>query len=347
MKGARGYDIFPRTWKVRLLLAIGFVGGLAIMVSSLLFYALTLDVFGDLDLFGDVEVTIENRTGRHLTIYVDGQSEAALPAGQTTSITTPKFQWRFGGSLVQAIDGDGLIAFQEDLDLDDLKRMDYRIIIEPPADDLRNEYPPCTGPEREGCLEAQTELVPVAQASCKGSDRRVCFVPLGQVDPDLVGNLVKYYRDEYGLEIGVLTPSAVPAEMTNPDREQIDGESLAEYLGTLFPADFDDPNVALIGLTPLDLYAEDRDWNFELGHANWSEQSRAVVSTYRMHLGTFRLVDDERVFSRTRKLVTKYLGLMFYDLPLNDDPKSPMYSNILRVTDLDKMQEPLPIPAGP
>jgi predicted Zn-dependent protease len=340
MNRGRYYDIFPRTWKGRTLLAFAFVAGLAVVASSVVFYVLTLDLSGDLDIFGDVEVTIENRTGRHLTIYLDGQSEAALPAGQTTSITTPKIQWRFGGGLVQAIDGDGLIAFQEDLDLDDLKRMDYRIIIETPAGGLEIGRP-CTGSEREGCLEAQTELVPVSQASCEGNDRRVCFVPLGQVAPDLVRNLVKHYHDEYGLEIGVLTPSAVPAEMTNARREQIDGESLAEYLGTLFPTDFNDSNVALIGLTPLDLYANDRDWNFQLGHANWSEQSRAVVSSYRMHVGTFRLVDDERVFSRTRKLVTKYLGLMFYDLPPSDDARSPMYDNILSVTDLDRMEEPL------
>jgi len=206
---------------------------------------------------------------------------------------------------------------------------------------------PCTRSEREGCLEAQTALQPVAQASCEGSGRRVCFVPLGQVDPELVRNLVEYYRDEYGLEIGVLTPSAVPAGMTNPYREQIDGESLAEYVGRLFPADFANPDVVLIGLTPLDLYAADRNWNFQLGHANWSLHARAVVSTYRMHLGAYRLVDDERVFSRTRKLVTKYLGLMFYGLPLSDDPRSPMYGNILSVTNLDRMEEPLPVPVGP
>ena len=252
MGAGRGYDIFPRTFKARLLLAIAFVGGLFLMAGWVALMVLVSD---------------------------------AIP----------------------------------------------RLF----------ELPPCSESEREGCVKAQTELVAIAQASCEGSERRVCFVPLGQVDPDLVRNLVKYYRDEYGLEIGLLTPSAIPAEMVNPDREQIDGESLADYLGTLFPADFNDPNVALIGLTPLDLYAKDRDWNFELGHANWSAQSRAVVSTYRMHLGTFRLVDDERVFSRTRKLVTKYIGLMFYGLPPSDDPTSPMYGRILRVSDLDKMEEPL------
>ena len=56
------------------------------------------------------------------------------------------------------------------------------------------------------------------------------------------------------------------------------------------------------------------------------------------------LADDERLFSRTRRLVTKYIGLMFYGLPLSDDPKSPMYGKILSVSDLDKMEEPLFIP---
>lgn len=343
MGARRSYDILPRTFKARLLLALAFLGGLTIIAGYLVLFVLSFNYF---DIFDEVEVTVENRTERQLTIYVEGQSEAVVPPGQTTSITTLKIQWRFGGTLVQAVDSDGIIVFQDELDLSDLEDIDYHIVIEAPAGGLAIA-PPCTGSEREGCLEAQTELVPIAQAWCEGSERRVCFVPLGQVNPELVLNLVRYYRDEYGLEIGVLTPSAVPAGMTNPDREQIDGESLAMYLGTLFPADFVDPNVALIGLTPLDLYAADRDWNFQLGHANWSEQSRAVVSTYRMHLGTFRLVDDERVLSRTRKLVTKYLGLMLYDLPVSDDPKSPMYGNILRVTDLDKMEEPLPVPAGP
>jgi predicted Zn-dependent protease len=201
--------------------------------------------------------------------------------------------------------------------------------------------PPCSGSEREGCLPAQTELAANAEASCAGSERRVCFVPLGQVDPDLIRNLVKYYRDEYGLDIGVLTPSAIPTDMTNAHRDQIDGESLANYLGTLFPADFNDPSVVLIGLTPLDLYAEGSDWRFELGFADWSAQSRGVVSTYRTHLGTFQMVDNERVLSRTRKMVTKYIGLMLYRLPLSDDPTSPMYGHIMSVTDLDKMKEPL------
>jgi predicted Zn-dependent protease len=249
MPAGKGYDIFPRTFGARVLLAIAFLGGLGLVAGWI--YLLT--IFGDF------------------------------------------------------------------------------------------ESPPCSGSGQKGCLEAQIELAPGAERSSEGSARRVCFVPLGQVDPDLVRTLVAYYRDEYGLEIGVLTPSAIPAGMINPERKQIGAESLADFLGALFPADFNDPNVALIGLTPLDLYDEDSDWRFEMGYATWGAQSHAVVSTYRMHLGAFRLADDERVLTRTRKLVTKYVGFMHYGLAASEDPKSPMYGHILSVPDLDRMEEPLSV----
>ena len=252
MTAERGYDIFPRTWKARLLLALAFVGGMCLIAG---WFAFTFLLNGVLS---------------------------------------------------------GLF-----------------------------ERPPCSGSKLEGCLAAQAELAPKAQDSCEGSGSRICFVPLGQVDPDLVRNLVDYYRDQYGLRIGVLSPSAVPAEIINRDREQIDCPSLADYLQKLFPADYEDPNVVLIGLTPLDLYDHGRQWNFEMACWNWSDQARGVVSTYRLHLGTFRLVNDERVLSRSRKLVTKGIGLMFYHLSTSDDPTSPMYGHIMSVSDLDKMKEPL------
>jgi predicted Zn-dependent protease len=364
MGDRRSYDIFPRTFIARLLLAAAFVGGLAMMVSYLVFFfAIGWGVgLAPWSFFGQTEITLENRTPHYVIVYVDGRKEAALEPNETEKMKEFKFLW-WSDRLVEAATADGRILYSENLDDDDLEERNHRIVIEAeefplqeegtptPTEDpsppgIYDRYPPCTGSQQAGCREAEEALTGVASDSCAGAGERVCFVPLGKVDPDLVVNLVEYYEREYGLEIGVVTPAAVPASMVNVARGQIDGESLADYMRTLYPVDFEDPEVALIGLTPLDLYAEDRDWNFQLGHADWGAQPHGVVSSYRMHLGTFGLVDAERVFTRTRKLVTKYLGLMFYDLPLSEDPKSPMYGNILRVTDLDKMQEPLPVAAG-
>src|SRR3990172_12203386 len=106
MGAGQGYDIFPRTFKARLLLAMAFVGGLSLIAGWVALLVLWVNVMSGL----------------------------------------------FG-------------------------------------------LPPCGGAEREDCLKTQTELAAMAQASCEGGERRVCFAPLGQVDPDLVRNLMGYYRD--------------------------------------------------------------------------------------------------------------------------------------------------------
>ena len=287
MKGGRDYDIFPRTWKVRLLLALAFLVGLAIMASYLVFFALTLDISGDLDFFGDVEVTVENRTDRLLTIYVAGQSEAVVTPGDTTAFTTQKISWKFGGAKVQAVDSNGVVVFEDDLDLGDLERMDYRIVIEPPAEDSGSVYPPCYGSELPACLGAQTELQAIARDSCAGSGRRVCLVPLGQVSPELIEHFVDHYAEQYGIPASVLAPVAIPRELVDPLREQVDGVTLIDYAGSLFPEEYVDSDVVLIALTPVDLYNRTRTWRFIFGTKGTSTDPKAVVSTFRMNPQTF------------------------------------------------------------
>lgn len=345
MGAGRGYDIFPRTFKARLLLALAFLAGLAIIGSYLAVSLVTFDFFDFLD---EVEVTVENRTDRLLTIYVAGQSEAVVTPGDTTAFTTQKISWKFGGAKVQAVDSNGVVVFEDDLDLGDLERMDYRIVIEPPAEDSGSVYPPCYGSELPACLGAQTELQGIARDSCEGSGRRVCLVPLGQVSPELIEHFVDHYAEQYGIPASVLAPVAIPRELVDPLREQVDGVTLIDYAGSLFPEEYVDSDVVLIALTPVDLYDRTSTWRFIFGTKGTYTDPKAVVSTFRMNPQTFgEPRNDELLFSRARKLVTKYIGLLYFGLPLSDDPRSPMYDSILSLDDLDKMQESLPVPASP
>jgi predicted Zn-dependent protease len=342
MGAGRGYDIFPRTFKARLLLASAFLAGLAIIGSYLAVSLVTFDFFDFLD---EVEVTVENRTDRLLTIYVAGQSEAVVTPGDTTAFTTQKISWKFGGAKVQAVDSNGVVVFEDDLDLGDLERMDYRIVIEPPAEDSGSVYPPCYGSELPACLGAQTGLQAIARDSCEGSGRRVCLVPLGQVSPELIEHFVDHYAEQYGIPASVLAPVAIPRELVDPLREQVDGVTLIDYAGSLFPEEYVDSDVALIGLTPLDLYDRTSTWRFIFGTKGTYTDPKAVVSTFRMNPQTFgEPRNDELLFSRARKLVTKYIGLLYYGLEESDDPKSPLYNNILSLRDLDRMREPLVLP---
>ena len=111
-----------------------------------------------------------------------------------------------------------------------------------------------------------------------------------------------------------------------------------------FPDANADPNAVLIGVTPLDLYFEEKNWRFAFGVRGMPEDPKAVVSTFRMNPETFgKDRDDGLLFSRARKMVSKYLGLLYYRLAESPDPNSPLYDSILSLDALDKIGEPLPV----
>jgi predicted Zn-dependent protease len=203
---------------------------------------------------------------------------------------------------------------------------------------------PCTGDELAQCLEPQAELQSISRPNCDGSDRRVCLVPLGQVRPDLVQNLVDYWG-QYGLSIAVLTPSAVPSDIVNPGRGQFDAPTLIDYMGSLFPDAFSDPRAVVIGLTPVDLFDQSSHFRYVFGVKGTTADPKAIISTLRMNPAAYgESSNDELLFSRARKLLARYIGLLYYGLPLNSDRRSPLYESILGPDDLDNMEEDLLLP---
>jgi predicted Zn-dependent protease len=209
------------------------------------------------------------------------------------------------------------------------------------------EQAQCSGSDAASCLDEQTGLESLASDSCAGAERRVCLVPLGQVSAELVEHLVDYYQREYGLSISMLTPSAVPAELIDPDRGQIDVQDLMDYMATLFPGASSDPNVVLIGVTPVDMYDRTSHYRFLFGARDTEVTPRAVVSTSRLNLKIFGISEGAGALrSRARKLVTKNIGILYYGLPPKDDPESPLYNSILSTADLDDMEEPLAVPGS-
>ncbi len=248
-----------------------------------------------------------------------------------------------GGRL---LDDSSALVTNESLDFD------YTGAIaapQPPNDalpwrDLELPQAPCIGAAYASCLEAQTQIQSISHTSCDGSGKRVCLVPLGAVPPGLIEQLVGYYRDQYGLNVTVLTPASVPGNIANPLRGQIDAPTLARYVGKLFPEAYGDPNVVLIGITPLDLYDATSHFRYVFGIKSSPANPKAIISTFRMDPETYsEPPNDALLYSRGRKLLTKYIGLLYYGLAPSSDPQSPLYDSILGPDDLDNMQEPLPV----
>lgn len=203
---------------------------------------------------------------------------------------------------------------------------------------------PCHDEDFDRCRAAKRELQPIAQDSCAGDGKRVCLVPLGQVSPELMQHLVDHYRDQYGLTVTVLRPLGIPKYVVDSDRRQVGGSALINSMLGAFPDELADPNVVLIGLTPLDLYFEQKDWRFAFGVRGMPADPKSVISTFRMNPETFgEERDDGVLFSRARKMVSRHIGLLYYGLPENSDSESLLYSSILSLADLDRLQEPLPV----
>lgn len=214
-----------------------------------------------------------------------------------------------------------------------------------PVRDLQLQEAPCTGDALAACLQAQAPLSSLASPTCAGAGRRVCLVPLGRVSVLLVEHLVSYYQDEYGLPVTVLPPQPVPQRLINAQRGQADADPLIEYMGSLFPGAYSDPDAVLIGLTPIDVYDHNSHVRYYLSFRRNFYNPKAVISTFRMDPAIYAEPPDEEVFqSRVRKMFTKYLGLLYYGLPPSSDPTSPMFDAIGGPADLDLMGESLPVP---
>ncbi len=122
MPKGRGYDIFPRTFKARLLLAAVLLGGYpAIMLATIL----TLGPI-DSEQEGRIDFTVANETGGELVVLLDREVWGTVGEDGWRFST---YEW-YGRRLVQVGDGTGRILFRERLSLDDLERMDYRLTIE-------------------------------------------------------------------------------------------------------------------------------------------------------------------------------------------------------------------------
>jgi predicted Zn-dependent protease len=179
------------------------------------------------------------------------------------------------------------------------------------------------------------EYVPIDKQELKGSGK-IYFVPLGDFPADAVTKLVAHYRVNYGLSIETVPPVPLDPAAINADRQQLIAERAVALMKGANPELVNNREAILIGLTNVDMYIAKYDWQFTF---SWRQEGRyAVVSNARMNLGS-PTPPAEKVEGRLRKMVTKNIGILFYDLPPSDDPRSVLYKSVGGISELDYMGE--------
>ena len=181
------------------------------------------------------------------------------------------------------------------------------------------------------------EESPSLQRDVTGKEK-LYFIPLGNFSTRPLTKLVTYYKRKSG--VSALSTTALPLEFAVIDnrRRQVIAEEVVELMKRRYPRLAEDPNVILIGLTEEDMYIREKTWQFAFSYR--TEGRFAVVSSARMNpVNLGDAANDDLLDLRIRKMVTKNIGLLYYLLPANNNPKSALYRNILDVEDLDNMGE--------
>lgn len=206
-------------------------------------------------------------------------------------------------------------------------------------------------PSGQGCAD---QLPPVQ------GEGRVYFVRLGDFPSTTVSQLVKYYKDKYGLTVEGLPKIELEKAAIDYDRNQLIAEELIGLMKRHHPDLANSPEAVLIGLTEGDMYVRMYNWRYAFGF--YTERRLGVISTARMDPWEFPKADPlyitivkvilwrmgirfdgtpdpELLHTRLRKMTTRYIGFLHYRFPASNDRRSVLYRSILGVNDLDSIGE--------
>lgn len=164
----------------------------------------------------------------------------------------------------------------------------------------------------------------------------VWLVPLGEAESVDVDRLAQELAAHYRVPVAVLPDIALPSWTLDANEESLVGEQLILLLRQVYRAQ---GRAAIIGITDYEMYAtrEDRTHVF-----SWrSPPHYGVVSTSSLAANVLDRLRGHSRHQRTRKLLARNIGFLYYRRHVVNDPhsllRSPMHGN----GDIDKLRETL------
>jgi predicted Zn-dependent protease len=143
----------------------------------------------------------------------------------------------------------------------------------------------------------------------------------------------------------VLAPVAIRG--LDDERLQVNSQAALLVLGTEYPAYMSDPDVTMLGVTPVDIFMPfmpEWNWVFAAHSEANGHGGRGLISTFHMNPRTYGEPEEvELLEARLRKMVSKYVALLYYDIPESSDPRSITFGPITSVPALDYINKPIPV----
>ena len=120
-----------------------------------------------------------------------------------------------------------------------------------------------------------------------------------------------------------------------PERNQLNADKCFDFMKLQHPEIAGDPSSLLLAVTSTDLYIPALGWRYA---ENSRMDSRyAIISSARLHPPLLGLWNPEWLNARVQKLLTKNIGILYFDLPMSADYTSLLSSGVLSGIQIDEM----------
>ena len=170
----------------------------------------------------------------------------------------------------------------------------------------------------------------------------VVVVPFGDVAVGTIQRVSQSLEKRWSIPIDVQAAASIDRSLVDPHRRQVVAERALAWLEGRFPQP--SPGRVIVGVVAEDLYSAERSWTFafSIRKRRRGAPGVAVMSTARMREEFYGHQPNEALLAeRFEKILAKNVGVLFLGMPLNDNPKSVMYRNVLSLDDLDRMTDGL------
>jgi serine/threonine protein kinase len=165
----------------------------------------------------------------------------------------------------------------------------------------------------------------------------IYFLPLDDAAFEQLEAVRPTLEQRMKIRISTLACIAAPVGSFDPRRQQRIAEELT---GQVVKVRQKYAGAFVLGLTSDDLFIRQFKWNWAFGMYE-PETGNAVLSSARMNPSNAGLPMNQSLFEgRLRKMIMKYVGLLYLKKPENtDDPQSVLYGSLSGVPDLDAREE--------
>jgi YD repeat-containing protein len=175
---------------------------------------------------------------------------------------------------------------------------------------------------------------PVARLDELKGNGRIYLVQMGEHKaPYSLDDFVQQLHSKYGLDVQVLPAMAVDKSAWDSERKQYAAELLNGQIEREHPDLAADPNSYLIGFTDGDMYSVLNGWKYT--RTQRYESRFAVISTneeMRWYNWARAKGDDDAIVqrfeARVRRILLKDVAVLYWRLPLNNDPTSVIFNRL-------------------